>query len=50
MSAPKVAKRTMSNGLMLPSMADLYAAGGTTTSLGKGMKLLSMAISSVMVQ
>lgn len=43
-------KRTMSNGLMLPSMADLYAAGGTTNSLGKGMKLLSMAIRSVMFQ
>ena len=40
----------MRKGFILPSTADLYAAGGTTTSLGKGIKLLSIVISRVMVQ
>jgi hypothetical protein len=50
MLAPRVAKNTTKKTFMLLSLADFQAAGGTTTSEGKGMNELSIAISSVIVQ
>lgn len=50
MQAPTEAQSTTRKTLSSPVVAALYAAGGTTTSLGNGMKLLSMAISKVMTQ
>jgi hypothetical protein len=48
--APIVAKRTTRNTFISPDTAAVYAAGGTTTSEGKGMKELSIAINNVIVQ
>ena len=45
-----VANTTTSHTFDSPVAAALYAAGGTTTSLGNGIKELSIAINSVIVQ
>ena len=50
MLAPRVAKKTTSTTFISLLEAAFHAAGGTTTSEGKGINELSMAISSVMVQ
>ena len=50
-SAPIVAEtNTMTRLRSEPASAALYAAGGTTTSDGKGMKELSMAMRMAIVQ
>jgi hypothetical protein len=49
MLAPMVANNTTRNIFISPLTAALYAAGGTTTSEGKGINELSMVINNVIV-
>jgi hypothetical protein len=50
MMAPRVAKRMIKKKLRLESSrAETAAAGGTTTSEGKGMNELSIAMRAVIV-
>jgi hypothetical protein len=48
--APNVAKKTTKKTFISLPAAALYAAGGTTTSDGKGINELSIAINIVIVQ